>query len=523
MDPSYPAHSPLETVLAAKRAVLDEARPDAVAKRRDAGVMTARERITALLDPGSFQEIGSLVQPLRDNELNRDLVAPADGIITGTGSIAGRSVNVAAHDFTVYGGSSGKVGSRKLDRLMERSAEHGLPLILLVEGGGHRIQDGMNSAHFAGASVIFQRLARLSGWVPIITASMGQGFAGPTNYSSLSDLVIMIRGVSTMGLAGPVLVKAGTGEETDKESLGGTKAQVDEHGLADIAVDSEAACFEVIRQFLSYLPGNALGPKPLGSTDDSVDRREEKLLELVPADTRKVYDVRKVIDAIADAGSTFELKPTYARNIVTGFARLDGRPVGFVANQPLRLAGMLDARACEKAAHFIALCDAYALPLVFLIDVPGFAIGSAAERSGLGRRSGRLFFELGQATVPRVSIVLRKGYGAGYYAMCGGRSFEADACFAWPTAEICAMSIEGAVDVAFRRDFANADDPGAARADLIGRIRGETGAVNAAADFGVDEVIDPRDTRPILIQTFARCRDRKPNKSPPRHRPISPI
>ncbi|MCB1742367.1 MAG: acyl-CoA carboxylase, partial [Gammaproteobacteria bacterium] len=219
----------------------------------------------------------------------------------------------------------------------------------------------------------------------------------------------------------------------------------------------------------------------------------------------------------------FELKPDFARNIVTGFCRLDGRSIGVVANQPLRLAGMLDARACEKAAHFIALFDAFGVPLVFLIDVPGFAIGPSAERSLLGRRSGRLFFELGQASVPRISVVLRKGYGAGYYAMCGGRSFEADACYAWPTAELCAMSIEGAVDVAYRREFAGSDDPQGARAALIERIRTQTGALNAAADFGVDDIIDPRQTRELLIRTLSRCRPRKPDRAPPRHRPISPI
>jgi propionyl-CoA carboxylase beta chain len=510
--------------LQAKRlSVTDAGRPDAVAKRRRFDAMTARERLGGMLDPDTFREIGQLVEPLHDNDFNRAVVAPADGIVTGTGKIAGRYANVAAHDFTVLGGSSGKVGSRKLDRLLERSAERGLPLVLMLEGGGHRIQDGMNAAHFAGASVVFQRFARLSGWVPVVSAMMGQGFAGPTNYSALSDFVVMVEGMATMGLAGPAIVKAGTGEISDKESLGGFRRQVEQQGIADLAVPDESACFEAIRRFLSYLPSNARAELPILRDFEPPRFDRDALLDVVPSDTRKVYDVRHVIERIADHDSLFELKPRYARNMVTGFARLAGRPVGFVANQPLRMAGMLDQKACEKAAHFVGLCDAFGLPLVFLIDVPGFAIGSSAESSGLGRRSGRLFFELGQATVPRASIVLRKGYGAGYYAMAGGRSFEADACYAWPTAEICAMSIEGAVDVAFRKEFVDADDPQAARDALVQRIRAQTGAINAAADFGVDETIDPRETRQLLIDTFESCPRRKASQDPPRFRPISPI
>ena len=507
----------------AHRQIEDAGRPDAVAKRHTRNQMTARERIAQLVDEGSFNEIGALVEPLRDNRFNAELKAPADGIVTGSATIDGRPVNVASHDYTVHGGSSGKVGSRKLNQLMERSADHGLPLVLLLEGGGHRIQDGMNAAHFAGAGPVFQNIAHLSGWVPIVTAMMGQGFAGPTNYAALADFVVMVRGMATMGLAGPALVKAGTGEEIDKESLGGAAVQADRQGIADLAVDSEAECLAAVRRFLSYLPSNAAKPLAIAESDEPADRRDETLLDLVPADSRRVYDVRKVIEAIADRDSLFELKPGYARNVVTGFARLAGRPVGFVANQPQRMGGILDSPASEKAAHFIGLCDAYGLPLVMLIDVPGFSIGPSAERTSLGRRSGRLFFELGIATVPRVSVVLRKGYGGGYYAMGGGRGFGADACFAWPTAEICAMSIEGAVNVAFRRQIAEADDPEQARAAMIERIKSDTGAVNAAADFGVDAVIDPRDTRRLLIDTFARTAPRRPSKAPPRVRPISPI
>lgn len=506
-----------------RNTVMDEGRPEAVAKRRSFEMLTARERVAALVDDSKLSEFGSLVEPHRDNELNRDLVAPADGIITGTCKIDGRSVNIISHDYTVHGGSSGKVGGLKLARAVTRSIERGMPLVMLLEGGGHRIQDGMNAAHFAGASPVFQNMARTSGWIPTVAAMMGQGFAGPTNYSALSDFVIMVRGTATMGMAGPSLVKAGTGVDVSKEELGGAKLQADKKGIADLAVDSEEECLAAVSKFLSYLPSNARAPLPILPCDDPTDQRDDSLFDLVPADSRKVYDVRKVVAVIADKDSVFELKPSFAGNIITAFARLDGRPIGFVANQTLRKGGILDTPACEKAAHFIALCDAFGLPLVFLVDVPGFLVGPSAEASGLGRRSGRLFHEIGIATVPRASVVLRKGYGGGYYAMAGGRSFEADAAFAWPTAEICAMSIEGAVDVAFKRHYQIAEDPTAARQAMIDRIKTQTAAIGAAKEFGVDEIIDPRDTRALLIETFNTSPRRKPDRNPPRYRPISPI
>ncbi len=521
---SGPSSRDLHQKVADARAdLMDDARQDAVEKRRSHGMHTARERIDALVDDTSFREVGALVQPDRSSELSRDLIAPADGVVAGTGTLGGREACLLAQDFTVHGGSIGAVADRKMGRLLGRAVDRGLPMVMLLEGGGHRIQDGMNASHFAAASPVFRDLSRLSGWVPNVVAVMGQGFAGPTAYAALADFVVMLRGKSTMGIAGPALVKAGIGEEVSKEELGGAERQADERGIADLAVDTEVECFAAIRRFLSYLPQNASQPLPLQQCDDPVDRRDDRLFDLVPANQRRVYDMKKVVEIIADAQSVFELKPGYARNILTCFARLGGRPVGIFANQPLHKAGVLDAPACEKAAHFVALCDAFGLPLVSLIDIPGMAIGSAAEDTALGRRSGRLYFELGIATVPRVSVVLRKGYGGGYYAMGGGRAFDADAAYAWPTAEICAMSIEGAVDVAYKRDFMAAEDPTVARQAMVDRIRDQTGALGAAGGFGIDDVIDPRHTRQLLIETFDSCPPRRPDRSPPRVRPISPV
>jgi acetyl-CoA carboxylase carboxyltransferase component len=513
----------LQKVQSARTEILDEGRPEAVSKRHDQGSATARERIDQLLDKHSFREIGALVQPERSNPLNRDLVAPADGAIIGSGMIDAREACILSQDYTVHGGSIGSVADKKMGRLTQRATDRGLPMVMLLEGGGHRIQDGMNAAHFAAASPVFHNIAQLSGWVPFVAAIMGQGFAGPTAYASLADFVVMIRGKSTMGIAGPALVLAGTGQDISKEDLGGTKRQADRQGIADLAVDNEQECLDAIKKFLSYLPGNASKPLPIIDNDDPVDRRDDELLELIPSNSRKVYDMRKVIRIIADKDSVFELKPGYARNILTSFARLGGRPVGFVANQPLRKGGVLDSAACEKAAHFVGLCDAFGLPLVSLIDIPGISIGPTAEDTGIGRRSGRLFFEMGIATVPRVSVVIRKGYGGGYYAMGGGRAFDADAAYAWPTAEICAMSIEGAVDVAYRKKYEAADDPEVARQVMIDDIKSDTDAIGAASDFGLDDIIDPRHTRQLLIETFNSCPSRRPDRSPPRKRPISPI
>ncbi len=508
---------------AARRAILDEGRPEAVARQHSQGKYTARERIERLVDKGSFLESGALVEPLRDTGFNEDLVAPADGVVTGTGLIDGRPVSIMSHDYTVLGGSTGPRGAAKANKATTTATDNGMPLVALLEGGGHRIQDGQDSRHFAAANPVFQLFARNSGWVPQAMAMLGQGFAGPTNYASLADFVVMVKGGSTMGMAGPALVKAGLGEEISKEDLGGAIFQTNQTGISDLAVETEDEAIAALQRFLSYLPANAREPLPIQATDDPVDRAEEELLEIIPASPRKSYDVRRIIELVADRGSVFEKKPSYARNMVTALARLNGRPVGFVANQAKHLAGMLDVKACEKASHFIALCDAFGLPLVMLIDVPGFSIGKSAEDAGLGRRSGRLMFEMGQATVPRVSITLRKGYGGGYYAMGGGKAFDNNATFAWPTAEICAMSVEGSVDVAYRRDYEAAEDPKARRQEIIDIFKSQLGAQRAAEGFGIDDVIDPRRTRETLINVFDRCAPRRPDRHPPRVRPVSPI
>jgi acetyl/propionyl-CoA carboxylase alpha subunit/acetyl-CoA carboxylase carboxyltransferase component len=507
----------IATVRSHHQALLDAERPEAAQKQHARGALTVRERIAGLCDTGSFQEFGGLIR----NEKVEN-AAPADGVVTGTARIDGRPVMVMAQDFTVFGGSSGHLGGDKMERAAAIARRQGLPVVMLLDGGGHRIQDGQSSRAYASAVRIFHDFAEMSGWVPMVSAVLGAGFAANTNYSAMADLVVMVRGQSTMGLAGPALVKAGTGEVTTADALGGTSVQVDRQGLADLGVANEQDAFAAIRRFLSYLPSNAGIAPPLAS--DWAEPVVQKPLEsIVPANTRRAYDMRDVVSAIADADSIFELKPTFAANVLTSFARIGGRPVGIIANQPLVQGGMLDAWACEKAAHFIALCDAYGLPLIYLADIPGLSIGSGAEATTLGRRSAKMLFELGHASVPRISIILRKGYGLGYLAMAGGRSFDADGCFAWPTAEICAMSVEGSVDVAYRSTYERAENPAAKRQELIQAIRAQISPIKAAEGFGIDDVIEPGETRARILEILERSPLRRHRALPPKVRAIPPI
>lgn len=517
----------LARVEAVRASIDDPARQPAMEKLARRGRLSARERIARLVDAGSFNEFGGLVAAEDDGigaaRFPVRTASPADGVVAGTAQIDGRPVAVFSQDFSVHGGSIGKLGSAKVQRALQIAITRGLPLVMILDGGGHRIQDGQDARHFANANTTFHNFARASGWVPMVALMLGAGFAGPTNYAGMADCVVMVRGLSTMGIAGPALVKAATGEDIDAMELGGAEVQVDRQGIADLGVDSEDEAIAAAKRFLSFLPSNARAPQQIAIESRPLGRMPDSILDLVPVSTRKAYDVRKVLREIADPGTLFELKPTFAGNMVTAFARLGGRPVGLLANQPLRLGGMINSNACEKGAHFIALCDAYGLPIISFIDVPGFSIGSSAEWSSLGRRSAKLVFEWGHATVPRVSVVLRKGYGLGYFAMCGGRSYAADAAFAWPSAEICAMSIEGAIDVAFRKEYEAAPDPPARRAEMIDETRTRIGALRAAEGFGIDDIIDPRDTRRRLAEVLDSAPPRRPADHPPKFRSISPI
>lgn len=499
--------------------VSDEGRADPLRRQRAAGKLTARERIDRLVDDGGFREFGALVDAARGAPGQEQLTAPGDGVVTGIGRVDGRPTVIMSFDFSVFGGSNGTTGGLKVARCCERALHDGLPMVMLLDGGGHRIQEGLDSHHFAWGFEVFGQMVDLSGYVPVVAVMMGPGFAGPSNFAALADLVVMVRGMSTMGIAGPALVEAATGEKLSQEELGGADVQA-RLGVTDLAVDSEGEALDAVRVFLGYLPGCAEHPAPRDEPDSGPGPDPGPV---VPVDARRSYDVRDVVGALADPDTLFEIKPEYARNVVTALTRIGGRPVGVVANQPMHSAGTLDSPACEKAAHFVSLCDAFGVALLFLIDVPGFLVGMESATTQLARRSGRLLFELGQATVPRYSVVLRKGYGAGYIAMCGGRSFGADLALAWPTAEICAMNVEGAVDVAYRRDVEAADDPAARRADLIDGFRAQIDPFLAAQGFGVDDVVEPAETRTRLLEALAHAPDRHRTRAPGKRHGVSPI
>jgi acetyl-CoA carboxylase carboxyltransferase component len=512
----------IELIAEMRSKTFDDARPQATSKQHGLGKLTARERIAYLVDEGSFTEFGGLVAPGQAQAGSQNSPAPADGLVTGTAWVDGRPVVVASFDFTVMGGSNGVINTRKLERCRERALNDRSPLIILQDGGGHRVQEGLDSRHFASGAIGFQQMCDLSGLVPVVTAILGPGFAAPTNIAALCDFVVMVRGLSTMGIAGPAIVEAATGEKLTKEQIGGADVQTS-NGLADLATDTEHEALDALRVYLSYLPSHAQAAPLHMPGPYEVAPIAKRVNNLVPTDSRHAYDVRDVIESIADLDSICEIKPMHARNIVTSLVRIGGRPVGVVANQPMFLGGAMDSPACEKAAHFIALCDAYGIALLFLVDVPGFLAGAGAESTQLGRRSGRLLYELGIATVPRFTVVLRKGYGGGYFAMGGGRSFGADLCVAWPTAEICAMPIEGAIEVAYRRDIDASADPSARRAELLAAFRRNVSPLSAADGFGIDDVIEPAATRDVLLSALSRVQLRRPPRVPGKLRSISPI
>ncbi|ELY50932.1 acyl-CoA carboxylase subunit beta [Natronolimnohabitans innermongolicus] len=518
---------PFAAVDAAKDELADETREDAVAYQHDLGKLTARERIDYLLDEDSFDEIGRLAAPMPTTPETTDWEredAPADGVVTGFGRIDGRPIAIFATDFTVKGGSIGHAGGRKIKRVTERALERGTPLIMLHDGGGHRIQEGLDAAPFARGDNGFSNLqTTLSGWVPVVSAMMGPAFAAPTNFAALSDFVPIVEGTGTMGVAGPSLVKSALGVDETKEELGSARFQTTETGMADLACEDDEACLDAIRTYLSYLPRNAECEPPTVEAKPPDEDARERLRDIIPSSPRKGYDIDAIIEGIVDRGSTFELKPTYGRNIVTAFARLEGEPIGVIANNPRFKAGTIDTAASEKASHFAAVCDAFGLPIVTLTDVPGILPGPDSEREGIARHSAKLPFELARATVPIANVVLRRGYGFGYVAMGGGRSLDSELTVLWPTAELAAMGIEGAVDIAYKREIESADDPEARRRELIDTFEDRTDAVRAAERVGVDGVIQPAETRGRIRRAFDRAADDRDRDWPPKKRSINPI
>lgn len=498
-----------------RRATLDEARPEAVAKQHSLGKWTARERLAALCDPDSFLEYGQLAgsRVLRDRDL------PADGVITGIGRVGGRPVGVVDYDFAVLGGSQGKVGHDKVDHIQNLALDNGYPIVYLCDGGGARVQE-LDAPGYAGAETFFN-LARLAGWVPQVAVMLGPCFAGHANLAGLCDFVVMVAGISSMGMAGPPLVKMATGQEISKEELGGPRLHTQQSGMADREAPDEAAAFQLVKQYLAFFPSNAGEAPPLAPSQDDPNRRDENLRRLLPDNPRSPYDMRAVVQSLADDGQVLELKPACARNVLTSLIRIEGRPVGVVANQPRYLAGILDTPASDKMAHFINLCDAFGLPIVFLVDVPGFVGSVQGELSGLIRHSAKVLYEVGHASVPLVTVVIRKAYGLGYYVM-GSRAYRPIRLLAWPSAEFGGMGLEGGVETIYAKQIAAAADPEKRRAELVEELRGRHTPRLAARFYGIDDIIDPADTRPAVARAL-RLAPRRQVAMPPKKRGVAPI
>jgi len=383
-----------------------------------------------------------------------------------------------------------------------------MPMIWLIDSAGARIQEAIGSRNFAGSGLLFREESVMSGVVPQVAAMMGPGAAGTAYIPALADFVPMVKGTSHMALGGPPLVKAVVGEDISAEELGGSKVHCEVSGVGDLEVEDDRACLEAIKTYLSYFPSNNTERPPVAVCLDPVERRDEALLTIVPDSPRRAYDVKKVVRAVVDRDSLFEIKPGWAKNIVVGLARLNGAPVGVVANQPMVLGGALDNDAADKAARFIMLCDAFGLPLVFFQDVPGFMVGSKVERAGIIRHGAKMLYAVSEATVPKLTVVMRKAYGAGYFVMCG-RGYEPDLIVAWPTAEISVMGPEGGTNIIFRKEIAAAANPDEERARRVADFRTLIDPYVAAGAALIDDVIDPRETRPTLIRALAMARTKK--------------
>jgi len=471
-----------------------------IARQHEQGKLTARERLALLIDEGTFTELGIHGRPHFSQRAMEGKEAPADGVVTGYGKVDGRLVAVAAYDFTVMAGSMGMTGEQKMARLRELALSKRIPLIWLLDSAGARIQEAAGSL-FAGSGHLFREEVTMSGVVPQVAALMGPCAAGTAYIPGLADFVPMVKGRGSMALAGPHLTKAVTGEDVTQEELGGSRIHTRVSGVGDLEVESDEACIEAVRSYLSFFPQHCEEAPPRREPSDPVDRMDEELLDILPDSPRKPYDMYDLIGRIVDDGDWFDLKPRWARTIITCLARMGGRPVGIVASQPKHLGGILENDSADKAARFVNLCDAYGIPLLFLMDVPGFMVGTKVEQAGIIRHGAKMLYAVSRATVPKVTVVIRKAYGAGYYVM-NGRAYEPDLIVAWPSAEISVMGPEGAVNIIFRKQIEAAEDPDATRAEMIEGIRRTIDPYIAAGNALIDDVIDPRETRPTVIRAL---------------------
>jgi acetyl-CoA carboxylase carboxyltransferase component len=489
--------------------------PVRVARQHAWGKLTARERIELLVDPGSFQELDAfVVHRATEFGLDRQHFL-GDGVVTGHGTIDGRLVFVFSQDFTVFGGSLSETYADKICKIMDLAMKVGAPVIGLNDSGGARIQEGV--ASLAGYAWIFTRNVLASGVVPQISVIMGPCAGGAVYSPAITDFTIMVEGTSYMFVTGPNVVKTVTHEEVDAEYLGGAATHTTKSGVAHLAAPDEAASLDLVRRILGYLPQNNLEDPPLVPTSDPSDRMDPELDTIVPDDPQRPYDMKEVISRVVDDGEFLELQPGWAMNIIIGYARLGGRAVGIVAQQPAVLAGALDIDSSIKAARFVRTCDAFNIPIVTFIDVPGFMPGVNQEHGGIIKHGAKLLYAYCEATVPKLAVITRKAYGGAYDVM-SSKHVRGDLNFAWPTAEIAVMGAEGAVNIIFKDTIAKADDPAAEHRRLVSEYEAEFANPYVAAARGyIDEVIRPSETRPRLIRGLEILADKRDANPPKKH------
>ena len=489
--------------------------PDRVQRQHVEGKLTARERVGLLLDEGSFEELDKLVEHRCLDFGMADQKIPGDGVVSGYGKIDGRLVYVFAQDFTVFGGSLSETNARKICKVMDLAMKMGAPVIGLNDSGGARIQEGV--ASLGGYSDIFLRNTLASGVIPQVSAIMGPCAGGAVYSPAITDFNVMVKDTSYMFVTGPDVIKTVTHEEVTKEELGGALTHNSRSGVAHFAVDDDRACLALLRELLGYLPSNNLDDAPLHPTDDPPDREEASLDTLIPPEPNKPYDIKRLIEAVADDGRFLEVHAHFAANIVVGFARFGGRSVGVVANQPAVLAGCLDIDASVKGARFVRFCDAFNIPLVIFEDVPGFLPGTAQEFGGIIRHGAKLLYAFAEATVPKITVITRKAYG-GAYCVMASKHIRTDLNYAYPMAEIAVMGPEGAVNILYRRELASSADSDALRAQKAAEFREKFANPYVAADRGfVDEVIEPRHTRRKIVAGLEMTQNKRDQNPPKKH------
>lgn len=483
--------------------------------QHEKGKLTARERIGFLLDKDSFVEQDLLVEHRCINFDMDKVEAPGEGVVTGYGTIDGRLVYVFAQDFTVIGGSLGEMHAKKICKIMDMAMKMGAPCIGINDSGGARIQEGVDS--LSGYGQIFYRNTIASGVIPQISIIVGPAAGGAVYSPAIMDFVFMVKNIGIMHITGPEVIKAVTGEVVSSEQLGGAMTHNIKSGVAHFAAENEEEVYQMVRKLISFIPSNNIENPPIVENKDDPNRMEEALLNIVPVDPNKPYEMKDVIRYIVDEGDFFESQFYFATNIITGFARLNGYSIGIIANQPKILAGCLDINASDKASRFIRFCDAFNIPILTFVDVPGFLPGTAQEYGGIIRHGAKLLYAYSEATVPKITLIVRKSYGGAYLAMCS-RDLGADQVIAWPTAEIAVMGSQGAVNIIFRKEIIKAENPEKVRQEKIEEFKQKFSNPYEAAKRGyVDMVIDPRETRPRLITTLEMLSTKRESRPAKKH------